>query len=290
MKKFLAIIAALMFLFTGACSTDKPLEGESVSVKIETDSDTPGEVKSWNIPTLPEGFPAPPQNMSMLMHSVSKGENIFFPSDVEVTEISFNCRKNDFVLFSNALKAAGYKGGFIHVRDAKTYYDNGFHGFWQNGKTAVVIANTIEIDKTTYAFTFYVADCAVYFPSGLKGIIPEFKGYTINTGTYNYLDSNGELQYTDLPKELSSSEWNITNSTVDYNPYIGVTLDEFDRYCETLKINGFEGDYYIDNFDGSGVRIFECSKSVDGKTYYVSMVFNSSAGFLDVLFSNITEY
>lgn len=296
MKKLTAILLVAMLLFMSACTTaditETPTDAPSAqNITLPSQGATaqqtmPGEITDWSIPELPADFPAPPAGMSLYSHSITKGESVFYPKDVEVIEISFTCQKVNFIEFTNSLLEAGYKGGCVQIKEGKEYFREGYLGGWQNGKTAVIIFNTIEIDKNLVTYYINVSECGRYFPSGLEGIIPRFDGYSIHTGAYTFLNSKDEFEYAELPKDLSRSLWNITHTSADYNAFLGVSTSEFNDYCNEIGKAGFTCETMNDNYDGANVIFFDAYKVINGKTYTVQLLYNSSASMLEAIYTN----
>lgn len=286
MKKTAAVLMALIMLFLTACSTQPTETPETASDSPAVPQTTAVEyITSWGTDLVPDGFPAPPATMSMYSYSLSDHEPIFYPDGAEVLTLTFNCNKPDFITFSNALKEAGYKGGFAHINNGE-YYGNGFIGGWQNGEKAIIINGTVELDSLNYTYMLEISDCYKNFPSGLKGIFPEFKGCTINSGTYNYKNSQGEYVIDDVPRDFSGKTWLLKYSAEDYNYFIAVTEEDFKAYCKAFSEMGFSGELAFSSLDGTNVITYDGTKETDGKFLAVSMLYNSSMQTLEILFTN----
>lgn len=289
MKKFLAALTAFIFLFLSACSDNggtKQTPSDAPTAALTTEVQY---VTSWGTDLLPDNFPAPPATMSMYSHSLDEHEELFYPNGAQVLTLTFNCTKPDFTIFSNSLKEAGYKGGFAHVENGEYYYD-GFYGGWQDGETIIIISGSVELNSLEYTYILEVSKCADYFPTGFDGLFPKFEGYAINSGTYTFKNSDGEYELDDMPKDFSGKTWMVTHSITDYNSFIGVSEAQFRAYCNKLSAAGFDGEISFSTIDGATAMMLDATKESDGKFLAISLLYNSSSGMLDVLYTNDSDF
>lgn len=291
MKKFSAIILTFTILFLCACTsakTDNTTTTEFVPVKLtETTVTTipttaPVFFSEWPADLLPEKFPAPPEGSYAFEFAKGNPEKDEGNFHSEWVRIRFVCPEQNFHTFTNEMVSLGYIGSSKRINEG-TFYQSGYNGAWQDGKNIVRIDQTYTDANNNMQVTIDIVPCKNTFPDALTEIFPKFEGYTTSTGVYCGHDSNG-TQISDSYKGSFDTAWHW-----EYRfskGYVGVSLEEFESYYETLGEMGFSGVISAALVDGCDMLSVDVEKTVGNTTYVAHLLFNQTTKTLDMAFSN----
>lgn len=294
MKKTLAIILTFLFVFLFACNKNGNQNGSSQSLNysnppmLTTATTTtmpttePVIISEWTTDLLPAEFPAPPEGtyafeVAKGNHKTDEGN---FVSDW--VRIRFTCPEQNFHTFTNGMTELGYIGGSKKITDG-TFYSSGYQGFWQNGKHLVRINNSYISPSSNLTVTIDIVPVTYNFPAVLSPVFPKFNGITAGTGIYCGHDTNG-FQISDSYKGSFDVYWHWEFRFS--NRFVGVTLEEFEAYYETLGEMGFSGVISAATVDGCDMLSVDVEKKIDDTEYVCYLLYNQTLRTLDAAYSN----
>ncbi len=291
MKKISAIILTFSILFLCACTSEKSNNSETTAPAINkfTSATTttlpttkPVIFTEWPSDLIPEKFPAPPENSYAF--EIAKGNQKTDEGNFhsEWVRLRFICPEQNFHTFTNEMLNLGYSGASIKITKG-TFFQDGYLGAWQDGKNIIRINNTYTDPNSNMMVTIDIVPCKNTFPEALTEIFPKFEGYTSSTGVYCGHDSNG-IQISDSYKGEFDTNWHW-----EYRfskSYVGVSLDEFKAYYETLGEMGFSGVISAALVDGCDMLSVDVEKTIGDTTYVAHLLFNQTTKMLDLAFSN----
>ncbi|MBQ3045405.1 MAG: hypothetical protein IJD49_05610 [Clostridia bacterium] len=301
MKKAFAIILTFSVLFLCACNARKPAEEPAASESKSTTEFVPVRltapttptvpttkpviISEWPTDLLPEKFPAPPEGT--FAFEVAKGDHEKHEGDFasDWVRIRFVCPEQNFHSFTNRMTELGYFGGSKRITDG-TFYNNGYSGYWQNGKDIVIAKSSVANSNGEITVVVDVTPCADNFPDALTEIFPKFNGYTASTGEYCGFDASKNPVSGTF--EGSFSEywyWEYRFS----NCFVGVSLEDFENYYETLGEMDFSGVISTATVDGCNTMSVDVTKTIGNNTYAVYMLFNQTLRTLDIAYTNDTS-
>lgn len=291
MKKFAAIILTFAILFLCACASEKGDNSTTtqfvpsmLTLPTTTTMPTTKPVifSEWPSDLIPEKFPAPPEKSYAF--EIAKGnyktDEGNFHSDW--VRIRFICPEQNFHTFTNEMQSLGYVGASKKITEG-TFFRNGYIGAWQDGKNIVRINNTYTDPNNNMMVIIDIVPCKNTFPDALTKIFPKFEGYTPSTGVYCGHDSNG-MQISGSYDGTFDTYWHW-----EYRfskSYVGVSLDEFEAYYETLGEMGFSGVISAALVDGCDILSVDVEKKIGDTTYVAHLLFNQTTKTLDLAFSN----
>lgn len=293
MKRITALLLALSLLFLCACSgndgtgeeTTISDTGTTVSVETTAPAETtkapPEYVTEWGSDLLPAGFPAPPANTYDVTVMDIPATKEFSGACHDITRIIFSCPENEFYNFSNELTGMGFFGGMKNITNG-TLYSDGFAGGWKNDEYIIVIVLTDYEDNGDLKICLDISENVSAFPEALKEHFPEFAFPARTGGTYyGYNDINGEVTEIFNGKfEHIHWQWQFRFD----NSFMGVSMDDFNKYIDALEVAGFSGEMSSDTVDGCTVINAKIVKD----DVAVIMTFNQVLKRLDVIFTNDT--
>ncbi len=284
MRKLIALFISASMLFLCACS------GQSEKIEETTTPVTETTIKystDWRSAPLPDNFPSPPEKMHDFYFSTGKGNESGAGYRSDWVRLVFTCPESEFYLFSNKFSENGYIGGFKDIPKDATYYPVGFNGSWQDGEHLVHINKAIEKENDEITFTIDICECTDNFPEELTAIFPKFDGYSRNGGKYGYLEADGTISET-YSKDSNKEKWYWDFGFRD--AFVGVTLEEFEAYLQTLVEAYFAGESSAHYVDGCTVVSASLVKEVGEDVYGVFMVYNQVTKTLDIFYTNYIEF
>ena len=294
MKKAAAIILTFLILFLCACNgrktdigtTESTTEFVPVMITSKPTTTMPTTEKvlfsQWPTDLIPEKFPAPPEGSYAFKsqkfdHAKNEGN---FASDWVV--ITFICPEQNFHTFTNGMTELGYFGGSKRITNG-TFYNNGYKGYWQDGRNIVKIKSTNTDNDGNMTVVIEIAPCKDNFPEPLTEFFPKFNGYTASTGEYCGYDIS-KTPFTDTFEGKFPAYWYWEYRFS--NCFVGVTLEEFESYYETLGEMGFSGVISSSTVDGCDMISVDVTKVIGEDTYAVYMLFNQTFRTLDIAYTN----
>ncbi len=301
MKKAFAIILTFSVLFLCACNARKPAEEPAASESKSTTEFVPVRLTAPTTPTvptteqvffsdwpsdlLPEKFPAPPEGSYAF--KLVKGEHKKHDGNfaADWIRIGFDCPEHNFHTFTNAMLELGYTGGSKKITDG-TFYTDGYKGYWQDGQNIVKIFRTASDTDGNLNVIIDIVPCGDYFPEPLTQYFPKFNGYTASTGEYCGFDAS-KTPFTDKFEDIFPEYWYWEYRFSKC--FVGVTLEEFENYYETLGEMDFSGVISNATVDGCNMLSVDVTKTIGNNTYAVYMLFNQTLRTLDIAYTNDTS-
>lgn len=285
MKKFSAVILALLIIFLSACSgntapPDGTLPEETNPV---TDAVKYNIITEWGTDLLPEKFPSPPKGTHDFSIVRGLGEKAAFAYTSDFVRITFICPEKEIFAFANELTALGYNGGIKKIENG-TYYSDGIHGFWQNGEKIIIINDSTKTDSGEYIFNIDIADCVDNFPEELEYYFPKFEGYCKSIGSFCGHDGNGEQITDKFEGSFGMPEWHWEFRFS--NGFIGVDQVDFERYFYDIESAGCKAVLSTSEIDGCTVMSGDLVKSTNEGDYGVFMLYNINLKTLDIAYTN----
>lgn len=280
MKKITALLLALSIVFLCACSDNKEKEQSETTTQMQ-ESTTKGikYITEWESELLPADFPPPPAKAYGEYASVIPAENEYSGICRDITKLIFSCPENEFYNFANSLIGHGFFGGFKKITNG-TFYDDGFRGGWVNEKYTVVISESSYEDNGDLKICLNIVEKFSAFPEGLKEYFPAFDFPARQMGIY--AGANSEVDETNdyhgKPEHIKW-QWHIRFR----DSFIGVSLDDFYKYCDKLTAAGFNGGFSSDIIDGCSV--ISCDM-IKGESLGAFMLYNQSTKTLEVIYTN----
>lgn len=285
MKKFSAVILALLIIFLSACSgntapPDGTLPEETNPI---TDAVKYNIITEWGTDLLPEKFPSPPKGTHDFSIVRGLGEKAAFAYTSDFVRITFICPEKEIFAFANELTALGYNGGIKKIENG-TYYSDGIHGFWQNGEKIIIINDSTKTDSGEYIFNIDIADCVDNFPEELEYYFPKFEGYCKSIGSFCGHDGNGEQITDKFEGSFGMPEWHWEFRFS--NGFIGVDQVDFERYFYDIESAGCKAVLSTSEIDGCTVMSGDLVKSTNEGDYGVFMLYNINLKTLDIAYTN----
>lgn len=282
MKRLIALIISISFIFLCACSDNETQIDNSTKETVAT-TEHPDAFSEWGTDLLPEDFPVPVKGMHSLRIESGKASEDTYRTDW--VRLTFTCFEKDIYDFSNSLTSSGYVGGIKNIHAPTSYYYEGFNGTWQNGKNIVRVNSTKTLETGEIEFVFDILECRESFPAELAEAFPKFEGYAISTGKYYlYNDKKTEVISRKFGGVLSDNSWYWDFGYED--AFIGVTMDEISAYENALVDAGFGGDCSTSVVDGCTVISYDLYKTVGDKRYAVFVAYNQILKSLDIVYTN----
>lgn len=288
MKKIIAFILAFSMIFLCACSdsktetTDETTTSVSAETTVATTTDPNKKVISeWGIDLLPEDFPAPPNGAYNFEYEHGKANDEYASDWVR---IQFTCSENEIYRFTNDLIKSGYIGGTKKIDAPSTYFNEGFNGYWQNGKNYIRIAASQYLENNEITLLIDIAECKDNFPMVLTSVFPKFNGYTKNSGLYNEYDDNKNRLNNEFIGSLNAKSWSWDFGFE--NAFIGVTIEEVEAYVNLLVEKEFSGSTATSITDGCTVVSYDLIKEIGDKVYGVFIVYNQILKTMDIVYTN----
>lgn len=293
MKKTLAIILTFSLLFLFACAKNNGNSGSekteeyvpqmlTSAVPTTIPTTTPVIISKWATDLLPAEFPAPPEGTYAF--EVAKGNHETdagnFVSDW--VRIRFTCPEQNFHTFTNGMANLGYIGGSKKITDG-TFYNSGYQGLWQNGKHLVRINDSYISPSNHLSVVIDVVPVTYNFPSVLSPIYPKFNGITAGNGIYCGHDTNG-YQISDTYDGSFDPYWHWEFRFS--NSFVGVSLEEFEAYYETLGEMDFSGVISGATVDGCDMISVDVEKKIGNTVYVCHLLYNQTLRTLDAAYSN----
>ena len=302
MKRFIALLLSLLFIFLCGCEEEKPQNNNVSYVNLDDYTGIQRETKTnWfenetatgekttdsskvTADDLPEGFPEIPEgtsNISIIRYS-KENSKAGYRSDW--IEVKFSAPEHSIIKFSQDLVSAGYKGGIKYIESEDgiyEYYGNGWHGGWQNGKHIISVLKSEKEYDGSYAITLHISECGESFYPELASSFPEFKGQSLTSGKYYEVLENGRTVKHDFDGSFHE-KWQIIYAFEE--AFMGVSLSQFEAYLSQLSNAGFVGQTVYYRLDGCSTRIYDGINSEKG--LYVSIVYNENIQDMNVVFTN----
>lgn len=287
MKKLSAVILTLSILFLCACAGQEEPEtttaGSAAAPSMTAPQTTEAAViTEWGTKLLPEDFPAPPEGTYGFI--IEEGDPAVDEGNFlsKWVRIQFTCPEQNFHTFTNSLIENGYVGGSKKITNG-TYYSDGTHGFWQNGKNLIRINSSQISLNNDLTVIIDIVPCTDNFPEALLQYFPKFNGYTAGSGTYCGHDASEASLTKSFENGFSPYwHWDFRFS----NGFAGVTLEDFESYYKTLGDMGFSGVITSSTVDSCNIISVDVIKEIGGTTYGVFMLFNQSLRTLDIVYTN----
>lgn len=295
MKKLLSVILILSMLLFCACSGKNDVQTEASTATttettrvIETTaaSTTKKAVEyfeNWESELVPKNFPSPPEKAHSLKISSGKASTEGSGYRSDWIRISFICTENSFFNFAKQFEDNGYTGGFKNFQKA-SYYENGFMGYWQDGKNIVKINDTKTAENNEIRFTFDVIKCQDNFPDALLEFFPKFNGFTISEGTYCGHDDENSFETQNFKGTFNLPVWHWEFRFE--HGFIGVEQTEFENYYNKLGKENFSGSISNSTLDGTTAITVDLTKEIDGNSFGVFMLYNQTLKTLDIAYTN----
>lgn len=201
---------------------------------------SPSSNKNWDLSILPEGFPKQPDGV----YAVSTKEIPFNKKTSPYTKghiaLTLKTTDNGIYAFSNALSQAGYIGGAYFSTSAEdgtvTLLFN-----HSNDKYAVYLKSYVVLENDADGFNrravFEIVECTLGMPEYISEFFPgDTGGSTRKNGNYIGISSTGEVVYAGNSLR-TNPDWYV--SFTDNDGFVGVTLDEYKAYVNSLYDFGF---------------------------------------------------
>lgn len=294
MKKALAIFLTFSFIFLFACNKNNnqsdatqasvvsapPILTTATTTTLPTTE--PVIITKWTTDLLPAEFPAPPEGTYAFEaakgnHETDEGN---FVSDW--VRIRFTCPEQNFHTFTNSMTELGYFGGSKKIVNG-TFYNSGYQGAWQNGKHLVRIKSSYISPSSNLTVIIDVVPVTYNFPAALSPVFPKFNGVTAGEGIYCGHDTNGYQISGNYEGSFDPYwHWEFRFS----NCFIGVSLEEFESYYETLGEMGFSGVISAATVDGCDMLSVDVEKKIGDTEYVCHLLYNQTLRTLDAAYSN----
>lgn len=284
MKKFSAIILAASLLFLCACSTGDTSKPTTTAATTQTSKNI---ITEWASDLLPENFPAPPEGTYNF--EIAQGSHETDESDYasDWVRMRFTCPTHTLHTFTNAFLDSSYTGGSKNVTEGIDYYRNGYHGYWCDGEKIIKINSSSASTAGETTLIIDIVPVTKGLPDVLLEYFPDFDGFSVGNGLYCGHDASLEFITSDPSGNLSPNwHWEFLGTGEHGNSFVGVTQDDFDDYCDLLGAAKFSGPITAAMVDGFNVTMVDVTKDIDGTTYGVYMLYNSSLMTLDIAFTN----
>lgn len=284
MKKITALLLALSMIFLCACSdnnTDDSEPSETAATTIEQTETTKaaGYITEWESDLLPADFPSPPANTYGELVSILPAESEYSGRCHEITRLIFTCPENNFYNFANGLGTYGFFGGMKKMTNA-TFYSDGFWGAWRGNKYSIIIGDSAYADNGDLKICLDIVENFSAFPEALKEYFPEFAFPARTMGIYAGCNSETDETNNFYGKfEHIKWQWHVRFRSA----FIGVSLTDFQDYCDKLGEIGFAGTMETTTVDGCNVITCDLIKN---DSLAAIMMYNQILKTLDVIYTN----